>query len=817
MKKYKLTVQLLSIIFALVIIFFLAPITNVHADHTFDDGISNWSSYGSNPTAQFDKISMGKSGLSLGYSFGLAQNTSGKVPMGNNASDTSFLKDSISSGSNNTSFSKINEFLDDNGTYRNVLFQGQHNSATIAPQYVSYTSPDFMIVPADSTSKKIYSADYSILGVLASNNGNTGLKNKKYYVATMPNGTHAYKITGDFSRGGGSANNGTFNLQAEILLRPSPTNVAIVQRELYLYNPSNTTQQFKILFGEDTSMINGVSIQDTVPVFDLGDKRGIYIESNAYNNNDFKLYVTNQTDDGFTSYTGQAKSGTANWADAFSTQAVNGTGAEAQNNASGTQLSKFGDSAYTLKWDTTTLKPYQTSHYGSTFGVAVSPIAVPTADKTYTNETRSDGTNRVGDKLKFSLSMTNNGYKSHWSYQKLVDQIPNGLQIDANSIRQINDNGSVSIPSSSNYNDENKTLTIYPNVSLTDSQVTKITFEANITSDAPDAATDGNLTNTADFTGTDVGNGETAAKTFSATVKIPIQKPNYDFTFTKKVKNVTTGTDFDNSVDAHVGDIVDFFLEYKVTGKDSLNGGAHLSDKLPTGLVQQGKAYVKGPNDTKPYTSSNIDTDIIQVNPGQNVTVEFNAEVTSAAVGKVTNTATVTGGVSSSGEKPGDMVSNGATVNVLKSDSITSIPSLIDFGSVNMYGTKKTLDNVKTTGELTVSHPTNNNFNVYVSYDNDNNDTKMTNSNGDTLPANDSGLIFIKQRKQSATDTGTWQPISPQGTAIRDQSFTGNTTFQNLSDYIGVGDWQLKLAPDTVPGAYNGKLTWTMVDDITTS
>ena len=45
------------------------------------------------------------------------------------------------------------------------------------------------------------------MGVLASNNGNTGLKNKKYYVATMPNGTHAYKITGDFSRVGGSANN----------------------------------------------------------------------------------------------------------------------------------------------------------------------------------------------------------------------------------------------------------------------------------------------------------------------------------------------------------------------------------------------------------------------------------------------------------------------------------------------------------------------------------------------------------------------------------------------------------------------------------
>lgn len=825
----KKLIRALSLIFTILFIFLLTStkIANAANANNFDDGISNWGSY-TNPSAQFNTLSMGIKGLSLGYSFGLTQDTSGKVFQGHTSSDSDFLKPTVTTGSNSSYFSKINEFIDDNGTYRNALFQGQSNSSTVATQGVSFTSPDFMIVPSDNTSSKIYSSNFALLGSNFNNNGNTGLTNKKFYAANLGkdangNDRYAYKIIGDFTRNENSDNNGTYNLQAEILLRPSPTNNAIVQRELYLYNPNNNSQKFTVLFGEDTSMKNGYSLPDSVPVYDLGSKRGVYVDSNGYNGHNYRLYVTNEVPDGFDSYTGQSKSGSAvNWVDAFSNKIVSGTGAETQNNPTGTQLSGFGDSAYTLKWSPTTLGPYQTAHYSSTFGVAASPVSVPTATKTYKNESRSDGTNHIGDKLKFTLKMINNGYSASWSYQKLTDEIPTGLQIDPNSIKQSSNGGTASSLVPGDYDSDQHTLTVYPNTTLTDQKYTTITFEASIVKSAlNNLNSDGAITNKATFTGTDTGNGETSSKDFDASVDIPIQQPSFNYSFSKKVLNVTNGdTDYKTSVNAKKGDTVRFKLLYTVasSSKDTLVSGAKMTDNLPAGLefTSSSKyAEVTGPDN---YTYKDDFNDgglgIGNVTQGTSVTVIFDAKVTASTAGKVTNTATVSGGTTSANETPGDMISDGADINIQNVDSITSTPSSIDFGAVNMYGESATLTNKSTVGELVVTHPDTNDFNVNVAYDNDNEGTKMKNNNNDSLSTDGSGLLFIKQRTNSATDKGTWTPLLPGGTPIQTESFKGNQQTLNLSNYVGVGDWKIKLAPETTVGTYHGTLTWTLSESV---
>ncbi|GEO79763.1 cell surface protein precursor [Companilactobacillus mindensis DSM 14500] len=836
MNRYNILKKFLPVFFLLLLTFLIGSVKSVQAatigPNDFGDGISNWSSYGSNPSAQVTTMPMAPySTLGVGYSFGLAANNKGVVPNnGQSASDTDFLKPTVVSGGNNSHFSKMNEFINDNGSYINALFQG---SITSNPtEGVSFTSPDFMIAPANSTSTAVTSANFSLLGTTFSGNYNYGLTNKKYYVAKMGtdpqgNARYAYKIVGDFKRTNTSNyDNGTFDLQAEILLRPSPTNAAIVQRELYLHNATSASQNFVILFGEDTNMVNGSSLPDNVDVRDLGNKRGLYIESGYYNGHNYRLYVTNETPDGFTSYSGQLRGGNNNdnWASGFTDGKVTGTGAETSNNDFGALLTpKLGNTIYTLKWNPTNLAPGATSHYSSTFGVVASPMSIPTPTKTYVNESRSDGTNQVNDKLKFTLKMINNGYGAQWNYTKLVDQIPEGLQIDPNSITQSNNGVAAPNPLPSDYDASTRTLTIYPNTSLTDQQYTTITFEANITKDAIDHLdANGNLTNSATFTGIDQKVANSTSHDYPASVDIPVQKPSFYYTFSKQVRNLgKDGTDtsatYEDSTDAKVGDVVQYFIEYKVSSgsKDSLASGSKLSDDFPTGIVPEGGFMIKGPKDDQAYHYGSMNTGINQVDPGETVTVEFKANVTSAAVGAVTNVAKVTGGTSTSGFNPGDMVTNGATVNVQKSNAFTSVPKLIDFGSTNMYGKAKTLENVNTEGELIVTHPDSNPFNVSVSYDNDNTDDQMKNqTTGSTIPTDGSGLLFIKQRTNSASDSGTWKPILASGVPIQTDNFAGNQQALNLSDYVGVGDWQIKLSPNTEVGNYKGTLSWNLVESV---
>ncbi len=799
-KGYKIIKRILIIAFFMLLTFLGSTLTTVKAADADAANVDSDITWNSSPSSysSMQLINIGGQ-LDLGYTFGLAQDTNGNVFTPNSAdgmvktnNDDTVTKDSVIAGANNIYNTKMNVFLRNNQSYVGAIFQGTHTSSVLSDrtQQVSMTSPDFLIVPTTMPST-VTAKDYSLL---------SNMTNKKIYTGTDKNGHLALKIVGDFVRGTGTGNN-AFDLKAEILLRASPTNSADIQRKLYLTNNSDRTQSFQVMFGEDTKLSNN----DRVSIKDLGTSNGLYIEDGSY-----KLMVTNQLPYGFDQYAGQEfTSGSMNWAKGF---AKDGTGAESKGYAYGASITGTGliDSSYTLKWNPTTLSKGESSQYGSTMGVTANPYALPVVSKNYTNETTSDGKNNVNDKLKFNLKVKNNGYGSQWTYKTLKDKIPDGLQLDPNSITLTNNDGVTTTIPADDYDATTKTLTIPPALVLSDGQEATISYEATITREAGGKT----ITNTADFTGHDT---KTDDKTYNASVDIEVEKPSYNFDFTKEVKNVTNGeTDFKDSTDAKIGDTVEYHIYFGVTSDStqSLATGSKLVENLPTGLEQDGKATVKGP-DGYVYESPNIGTGIAEVKPGENLTIDFKAKITGAAIGQIHNTVTITGGVTTPGnETIPTMTSTDAIVNVQKSNAFTSVPSLIDFGSVNLAGSSKTITNVATKGELVVTHPDSNNFNVSVAYDNDNEETQMKNANGDTLPSDSSGLLFIKQRDNSENDLGTWQPLLPTGTLIRTSDFSGSQQSLNLTNYVGANDWQMQLSPNSTAGTYNGTLTWSMNESI---
>jgi len=793
-----LKIVLLSLLLVIISIF-LTPTQN-KADldaGTYSD--LKWNSYPSTISNLNTKLPIGPS-IYLGYAFGLASDKNRNVT---NGQDQHLSRISESTSGNNVYFSKMNVFLDNRNKYISSTFQGDFSSSNdseYASRSVSFTSPDFLLTPPNTTGVTAY--DYSILG---SNSGNAGLGNtKKYYQGTDSHGNDAFKIDGNFSRG-----NNDFNLQAEILLRASPSNSAIAQRELFLKNNTNRTQTFQILFGEDTKLVK----DDRVLIKDLGNKTGLYIEDGTY-----KLVVTNEIANGFQNYSGQPfDSKLMNWASGFDS---NGNGAESKNYAYGDPISgstSLTDSSYTLKWKTTTLKPGQTAHFASTIGVTVNPYAVPSPEKTYKNLTTGQnggiGTNSVNNKLQFSLNIKNNGYQSHWSYNKIEDRIPDGLQIDPDSVTLHYNlgNGNVTQKIPNSYHAATKTLSFVPNIVLGDGKQATVTYDATIT----DAGGGKTLLNTAYFTGHDT---KTNDRTFNASVKIPVVQPRFSASFTKQLKNESNNeTQYVDSISAKKDDIVDYLITYQVNANsiDSLAKGAYLSDTLPIGLDFVPGSVLITASDNAHYGGSLDNIGLGNIAPGKKLTVAFKAKVTSSAIGIVSNIAHFSGGESSVGQILDKSTSNPADVNVQSADGFQSVPTLIDFGSTNMYKQVRTLDNISTVGSLIVNHPTNKDFNVGVSYDNNSADSQLINHNtGGTLSDDGSGLIFLKQKETNNNEPGSWLPISATGTHIRKNNFAGNQEKIDLSSYVGVGDWRIKLAPNTSPGSYKGTLTWTMSSSI---
>ncbi|WP_083656886.1 hypothetical protein [Companilactobacillus crustorum] len=414
--------------------------------------------------------------------------------------------------------------------------------------------------------------------------------------------------------------------------------------------------------------------------------------------------------------------------------------------------------------------------------------------------------------MEFTLSIINNGYDSKWNFKKLVDALPKGLQVDPTSMKQAFNGGATTDIDPSNYDAATRTISIPMAQQLGENEFMTVTYKASLTNDALTSMNKKKLiTNVANFTGSDIGSSD---RKYEASVDIPITPPDFKSELIKSVKNESNGDkDYLTETKARQNDTVDYKLIYSVDSQSDkyLLKGANLVDTLPQGLSLVPKSIeVSDTNGMIDHsTADQVNITLPDIKQGEQVEVKFKATVNSTKPGGIVNSAIVNNITKSDGKSHEDVVSNLTTLNVSDVDAFISVPSLIDFGNVNLGGINRTLFNISTKGELIVSHPTTKDFSVTVSLD----DMKDKENNS-LIPIDSSGLLFLKQRQKSADEDGSWQPVSSEGTALQTGWFSGNQVNLNLTDYIGVNNWKLRMRSDNKSGLYKGILTWSMTDSI---
>lgn len=780
------------------------------------DGISDWALQNNSPSNQIGEIPIG-GGISLGYTFGSARNSSGKVVSG----DTTITKVSGTGTVNSAPIinnGKINVFLNYNGSYYGILHQGENSYIGGTPETASNTSIDYALLTNNRDS--YFYSDMNVLNKLDVIDSSSKT-NRLFYVGHDLNKKPVYKLVGYYTPN---------HVYVEIVLRPSPTGSPIVQRELYVYNPGTSDVSFQTFYGEDTGLNNRNNDDsvDNVPMFAIGGGQGLYLLSGADYDPASKLFITNDVDGGFKDFMGRVLTNPTNWgikgkqyssagditdpklpwasnptasqngdtnAAADSNLLVGKTNAGANYNivdSNGKQ-----DTAYTLRWPETKLGAGQVQKYVSKIGATIQHYAIPVVKKSYTNLTSTDGINRVGDKLAFKLSVKDDGYDSSWKITKVLDQLPTGLTIDPNSVNNSMVNGN--------------SIDFSPNQTISSGGQTAVyTFNATINNQAPYNLTNGNLTNTASFTGTNQGTGtnHSESKTYSDSVDIPVQTPSFKYRFTKQVRNNTTNPNgaFSDKVTAQKGDTIEYKIDFTSNGNSSLTG-ANFADSLPSGLEL----------DSNSVTLNNIKKDSLNFSTGALVNnydniISFKATVTGISTSTASNTAHLQNVTTSAGQSISNIDTEVPAVVEIEAApitmAITKYPETIDFGSVNTSGVDRIIPNISTSGNLAVDHPDDTPFQVSVSYNNNgenalaSNGTKLIQDNGESLLFN----------QTDDNNSNIWKPLSAEPTPIKSEGFSGSYTDFDLTKYIGSNKWKLRVPGSAKAGKYTGKITWSISD-----
>ncbi|WP_338216966.1 isopeptide-forming domain-containing fimbrial protein [Companilactobacillus muriivasis] len=838
MKRNKLVTRLLFVLFTtLMMVLTLNKMTltvdaisaaeYTAAEKIFEkhDGITNWKLQNNSPSNEIGKIPIGGN-ISLGYTFGAARNSSGKVISGDNTITKKSSTPTVN-GAPTITNGKINIFLDYGGQYYGIIHQGANSyiGSGGTPETASDTSIDYALLTGSAVSN-YYSAMnlYANLNVIDSGANTT----KQFYIGSDPKGRPVYKLLGYYTK---------TNVFFEIVLRPALNGAPIVQRELYVYNADSNTKQFQTFYGEDTGLSpkNGDTAVDNVPMFAIGGGEGLYLMSGTDsdgNNYDpaSKLFVTNVVPGGFKDFMGRILTNPSDWGIKgkekygstsditnpklpWSTQpndTQNGdTADKADTNlliSNGNKVvnsSNMQDSAYTLRWPATNLASGQVQEYSSTIGATVAGYAAINVSKTYTNQSSSSG-NHVGDTLKFTLKVKNEGYKSTWLLSHVVDNMPTGLTIDPNSVMV----GSKSMPSTWV---NNNSLDCNPSGTIPDSgsnSTYTITFNATINNQAP-YNNGGNLTNTATFTGQSANVVDTPAD-YSDSVKIPVITPTFKYRFTNQVRNDTTDPNgaFSSKTTGKKDDIVEYKVNFNSTGNSSLSS-ANFANNLPDGLeLVPGSVTLNGASkDSLNFSTGSLSNNVNNI-------ISFKAKITGIAESTASdnaylnNVSTNTGQQYSSieNEAPADVDIEAAPLTT----SFVEVPTTIDFGSVNSAGLERTLPNVSTTGKLVITHSADTPFQVSVSYDN-NGDQPIA-SNGTKLIQDGGESLLFNQAKSDSDEN--WHPLTTDPVPINSDGFSGSHTNYDLTDYIGANKWKLRVPADSKAGAYSGQVTWSINDSI---
>lgn len=784
------------------------------------DGITNWTrkTNTNSPSNIIGKIPIGttKTGtvVSLDYTFGAARNSAGTIMAGDTTIQQTSTAGTVRKASTINN-SKINIFLDYGGKYYGILHQGDNSfiGSGGSPEKASDTSMDYALLTGNAQAN--YASSMNLLIKLETIAGLTNTT-KLFYTGTDTNGKPALKIVGYY---------GPNRVYVEVVLKASPSGSPVVQRELYVYNAGGSTK-FQTFYGEDTGLNpdnDPTTDVDNVPMYAIGGGQGLYLLSGSAYTPASKLFVTNNVDGGFKDFMGRVLTNPSNWSvkgkqSSSSSDITNPSLPWASNptsNQNGDTSDKADtnlmvgttsagakynivnnegkqDTAYTLRWPETTLESGGVARFTSNIGATVAGLSVPTVKKTYTNLTSNDGKNHVGDTLQFKLTARNDGYESHWTISRILDAMPTGLTIVPGSI-------------SSSYVQGNN-VDFNPQISIADKGSQTYTFKATINNEAPYNLNNGNLTNKVSFTGNNLGQND--SKTYSDSVTIPVETPNFKYRFTKLVKNYSNGGTFSNKATGKKGDIMEYQVHFTSNGTAALNSGTFY-DSLPAGLeLVPGSVTLNGSaKDSLNFAVGTLPNNIEN-------TIDFKAKVTATEATTASNTAYLQNVKTSGGETYSIIQTEApADVDIQKTELTTAfvkVPTTIDFGSINSDGNQRILPNVKTDGQLIVTHTQDTPFQVTVSYDNDG-DNPI--NNGDSKLVQDNGnVLYFNQDDNDNVDE--WTPISTGGIPIKSDGFSGSHTDYDLTNYVGLNKWKLRVPSSAKSGSYSGQITWGMKDSL---
>lgn len=567
--------------------------------NAIDDGITNWIPGGSGaPLGFVPFLKDPKQGLD--YTFGASM-----VPQDPTEETTSGVKIGVT-----TYYSTINK------GQMNILLskkEGSRSSIDLIGMFLGSVTAGI-----DTTVGPLTSMGYGFVfdehdtGAWDSNTGKqigrasilaNKVTDKAFYVALMPNGSYAMKVMGHFNRVDPKDKTKTHQFLVEILMRPSQEGLPAVQQELYVKNETGQADSYGVLFSQDTSLGAWVSPNNKVPIKTIGANHGVYIEDPDSKS---KLLAKMAVIDGPDDF-GAPLVGTNNSPDVFGAYTGNTFSGDAQKKLGQTvvpnkSLMAQGDTAYSAKWNYSTIKPNETKHYRQDVVGMIGPIVVPSAAKAWENTTSKDGLNRVGDSGKYTLTATNSGYQDEWENVKIVDtNIPSELRVDDQSIKltvdDFNDQGVMTeykadVPASAYHeaSDGTKTITVEPGkfktadgkafpADLGDNDVAQVTFNVKIKSSASEKM----IVNHVEASGTDKMNGTLNVKD-SNDNEFKVEKDPNPTSMTKLVKNVTKGeTAFTQKTIASAGDHVQYQIETTASPNNPLTG-AKTQDQLDANL-----------------------------------------------------------------------------------------------------------------------------------------------------------------------------------------------------------------------------------------
>lgn len=660
------------------------------------------------------------------------------------------------------------------------------------------------------------------------------LQNPTLFVSKSGSDVQALKLMGYYALGDNNNN----LLEVEEVLRPSIYSNSGISQELYVKNTTTVSQTFGIMNGEDTQLENkivGISGDpdyydpDHVPIYALGNNRGIYFQSNKH-----RLNVNTDVTNGPNRYSAHPFSNYLTFDKNFTgTNFDNAQGQEAYNNGLGYSagdilLTKSGtdypDSAYSLLWPSTKdLGAGKTKHYAVEIGMNQSSYSKPWISEQWTN-TSSKDKNYVGDQLKFTVTLGNAGKDSEYQATILRGLVPEGIAVDTKSFKLATGTGSAK---SVTYNTTNNEvdLSTADAIDLKDNQTAQLTFTGKIA----DGSAGKTLTTTPKLTATELKlNSHQQLDFEGADVNIPVAERTFvaKLTHTAQDKSRTLPPNY------YVpGDQIDFYMDY-VINKDSSDSVSVLNftTKCSPGLTFDDHAVASDGIDNDLQTT--YQTDHTTANWPTTVTVKKRDGTSFKAGDHVRLTITGTAGNSPDGKHSSSYKSVSHTADVSgtlnSGNTIASapqkvtvtrqnfayfveVPNTIDFGTAITTG--KPITNLTTDGSLKInSYCTDNSFDVRVAYDNTGDDRLLNGTSGVTVATDNTLLLY-----------GSHPVLSNGGTTVAtiDSSSGSNTNshgkYDRLTDLttsVGKDKWTLNTPHHAVPGSYKGKMTWSMVNSL---